>query len=52
MNIYKHYQDKLDTALKSIGDDFDTSRVVVEQPREPWFCVSRRDKIRARWPKR
>lgn len=35
MNIYKHYQDKLDTALKSIGDDFDTSRVVVEQPRDP-----------------
>ena len=35
MNIYKKYEDKLTTALKSIQDDFDTSRVVVEQPRDP-----------------
>ena len=35
MNIYKKYEDKLNAALKVIGDGFDTSRVVVEQPRDP-----------------
>ncbi len=35
MNIYKTYENELVTALKNISAEFDTSRVVVEQPRDP-----------------
>lgn len=35
MNIYKVYEDRLVEALHNISEEFDTSRVVVEQPRDP-----------------
>lgn len=35
MNIYKEYETNLNKALKNISEEFDTSRVVVEQPRDP-----------------
>lgn len=35
MNIYKVYEDRLVEALHNISEEFDASRVVVEQPRDP-----------------